>query len=526
MLTIDQILAELREAGADDRWITPEGYRAVDRSARDYIFRYSKAMGAESVCSACGKSVDTRGKKHGDFLRCPNCGKVVSLREEWRGHKYLFEQGLDYIWKQSETDAETVIVTAIKHWRDFGVGNPELSQRKYGVEAIYQFAPNGARKYNHERRYDDGWKDAGFCEQKRGVGPVNMGWSSDNCSHHYMRPILSCTRIGKLASLIDSATADELNEIKVMGAICTKPYIEYLCAAKQPGLAAEIILGVKGIVQRPRAKDIRTLLGLTEGQWFEVRRDDIALTGETIHALNSIQRAGKMTISVQTAQAAARAHSYSSLYRLEEIAPVVFALVPDKLRRKAVRRAIADTELYTWIDYWQQLRALNEDMTDARILIPRDMHAMHQRMTDRQIALRHQKQAELNAIKKMEFAVRLKKLQEKYTFEACGLILRPFESVEEVIAEGTAQHICIGGYADRYVNGGTILCALRRAEAPEEPWRAVEFSATTGQLIQDRGAYNDRGRGEHNMDGGVAGWLRRFWAAFDARNTQKERVAA
>lgn len=523
MLTLDQILAELQQAGADERWITPEGYAAIDRAAADYIFRYSKAMGGGSICSACHGYADTRCKRHEDFLRCSACGKLVQLRDEWRGHKHLFSQGLDYIWRQSDQEPETLIVTAVKSWRDYGCGSPELSQRRYHTEAIYQFSPGYARKYEALRRFDGEWKDAGFREQKRGIGPVNIGWDNSNCNHHYMRTAMSCTRIGRLYARLDNATTDGLNEIKTMGAICTKPYIEYLCAAGQDELAAEIALGIRGIVKRPRARDIRGLLGLTEGQWYEVRRDKGSLNAEILHALDCLQTAGRMTVTIKAARAAARMHGYSSLHRLKEGAIALLGNVPDKLRRKAVRRAAADQEIYTWVDYWQQLRTLGENMTDSRLLIPKDLHGMHQRMTDRLNTLRVQRQVELDAEKRKDFETRLKRLKQTYTFESCGLVLRPFESAEEVIDEGKALSICIGGYANRYLKGDTILCALRRAEAPEAPWRAVEFSAMSGALVQDRGAYNDRGRGKDNLNGGVAEWLSRFWAAFEARRAEETR---
>ena len=195
--------------------------------------------------------------------------------------------------------------------------------------------------------------------------------------------------------------------------------------------------------------------------------------------------------------------------------------MPAKLRRKAIRRAVAGDDTQEWLDYWDQLIRLGEDRTDARLLIPRDMHAMHERMTARLQAIQEEERRRLDAWRNKEFESWLKELKRRYCFTAGGMVLRPYESAAEVIAEGQALHICIGGYAKSYMEGRTILCCLRHEDAPEEPWRAVEFSVQNGELVQDRGAYNDRNQGEHNFDNGVREQLDSFWAQFYAAKRRK-----
>ena len=80
-------------------------------------------------------------------------------------------------------------------------------------------------------------------------------------------------------------------------------------------------------------------------------------------------------------------------------------------------------------------------------------------------------------------------LQKKYTFRAGDVVLEPFATLAEVIQEGSQQSICIGGYAKRYAAGGTILCKMRHASAPDVPWHAVEFDKT-GRMVQCRGYKN------------------------------------
>ena len=104
---------------------------------------------------------------------------------------------------------------------------------------------------------------------------------------------------------------------------------------------------------------------------------------------------------------------------------------------------------------------------------------------------------------------RAEALAGRYSFQACGLVLAPFQSATDIIREGMAQSICIGTYVERYASGGTILCTLRREDAPEEPFHAVEFSRTTGAMVQCRGAHNRTLDVDEQL-------IRDFWAAWDA----------
>ena len=165
-----------------------------------------------------------------------------------------------------------------------------------------------------------------------------------------------------------------------------------------------------------------------------------------------------------------------------------------------------------WRDYYRQLERLGEDLTDPALLMPRDMREKHQAMIEREEALRKEKELKRLEVWNETFQKKLSEYRRKYGFRAAGLVLRPFESAEEVMREGNALHICIGSYAERYMRGGTVICCLRREEEPDEPFRAVEFDPRSGRVLQDRGMYNDTRGG---IQPGTKKQLRLFWAAFD-----------
>lgn len=524
MLTMEEVLKELEgkdEHGARSL-LTEQDLREVRLRFRDYAFTYARKDGGHTVCSGCGDILKRTVERCGDGLLCPTCRKYVTVYDKWRGYKHLYQQMVVYIWRRSKKDPEVVLAKAIHAEKQFwAFGNPEEAGLNSHVMAVYQLSPKGAKMYRH-----DHWRN-GFFPNARSVTPAENkhGYACEGV-HAGFYDAIDGTRLGFVVSALKTRLENGLqgmHPVIAMTEAARKPYLEHVILQGQSVLARQLANGSIKPAKRT-ARRMPELLGITEGQWYEARKNNLTLTSEWLNALEYIQRAGNMTITFKEARTALENNPNHARYRLMDRADALLGGIAPKLRRKAVRRAALSRDLNEWIDYWEQLKELDEDMSDVRILLPKDMQAMHQRMTDRINAVKAQRKLEMDAEMKKTFAERMKALKEKYTFEACGLILRPFESAAEVIAEGAAQHICIGSYADRYMRGETILCALRRAETPEEPWRAVEFSAMTGLLVQDRGAYNDRGLGAGNLRNGVGGWLKRFWAAFDARyEAQRER---
>jgi len=278
---------------------------------------------------------------------------------------------------------------------------------------------------------------------------------------------------------------------------------------------------------------VTALLGLTEAQWHEVRRDGIRLTDEILQSMYHLRAMGLGNLHMAEVLEIMGRSKYSTTYNLSVIAPsqrrerchidtlgdiLISERVPEKTRRKIYRKAINDLSHATeWRDYFTQLRRLGEDFSDTALILPKDMHTMHQRFIEREAALRAERRAKAEAERsenRRTFAVkRLLKLQRQYAFRAHGLVMRPYESVSEIQAEGRTLHICIGSYAERYIEGGTVICCLRREEEPDVPFRAVEFSAATGKLVQDRGEHNDI----YGIEPGTQKQLRLFWAAFERR---------
>ncbi len=505
-LTFEQTVAHI---GGMDDFFTAEGRAMIAANTVDYIWKYPE----HGYCTACGADVGDLRARHGTVMPCPACGKEVIFRHEARGHKNVFDQFCLYEWRKSAIAPQTIVLTAAHIWRDSTTDRPERSRLYIKPTAIYLFRPGRAVTIYKNHRWSDDSVTADFWFRIDNIAPDHTGFQSGAMkfvqSYGQFRAALEGTRIGTTFDALNEASnrRDTL-ELEAVASCARRPWLEYLAKAGQVYLAAELMRRhhiPTEVVPCQRARTPRELLGLTEAQWHEVRRDGIMLTEELLRVANALRRAGlgdKHMADIMDAykrggcyhiELLARSARRSAYYREDNIGDILArAPISDKLRRKALRRVLADIKsAIEWRDYYAQLERIGEDMNNTALLLPRDLHAMHQRMSARERILEDEKKAREQEIKAKGFEKTLKELKRRYTFEACGLVLRPYETGREVIDEGRALSICIGSYAGRYLEGKTILCCLRRAEAPDVPWRAVEFSALSGGLVQDRGYKND-----------------------------------
>lgn len=121
------------------------------------------------------------------------------------------------------------------------------------------------------------------------------------------------------------------------------------------------------------------------------------------------------------------------------------------------------------------------------------------RAHDTLVALRNLQYEEDRARWNMEAAERQKKEEEKrkkldetrvmYEYEDDNFIIRLPKTATEISSEGTTQRICIGGYVSRHSMGETNLFFLRRKDAPDTPFYAIEMN-NSNSIVQIHGFGN------------------------------------
>ena len=548
-LTFDQALAHV---GTLDDLISDHGRDLIKANAKQYLWKYPNKL---THCTACGKTIEGFFGHHGQRYACPCCGARAEFRYEARGHGRVFDEFVLYEWRRSVIDPEAITLTATWVQRDSTHGHePHKAPLRTSTTALYVFRPGRAvtvyKKQESWARYgvESSW------ERVDSVHPEhtkNGTWNGADVviDHCEFRRAIEGTRIGRVYDLMkaESNTWADL-ELLAIANCARRPWLEYLAKCGQVHLAAELYRDPhisKSLIPNQRARNPRELLGLTEGQWFEIRRDGVILDTNLLERLHILNRLNIGAVKIADAEALDGIGLGTLGYLLPEgqtwggstIGEIIVRL-PDKLRRKILRRCLREwRSIPEWRDYYHQLRKLGEVAlegappngheydrrlfapdADPALLLPRDMHAMHARMTERERLLEDAQRVRRTEGLRAKFeAAILPKLVKRYTFEAEGLVLRPFVGAAEVIAEGRALSICIGSYAEDYMKGSTVICCLRKADAPDKPWRAVEFD-TAGHRLQDRGYKNDREKG---IPPQTKALLDRFWLAFDEAHQKK-----
>lgn len=534
-LTFEQAVEHI---GGEANLVSKHGQWLIHQHAKHYLWKYPDKT---TWCTACGRSTDGFVGKHGRDYECQNCGMWCEFRYAAKGHKYVYDSFYLYEWRKSILDAETIVLTGAYVYRCFKNERfPHEVKLEVDPSALYVFRPGKAVTVYKQRWWCGlkGWE--GHWELKKTCAPEHTVHGK-RCEividHGEFRNVLRGTRIGEtFDALRDESGRWETLELSAIANCARRPWLEYLYKSGQRLLASELMrmeTVSRDIVPNRYARTPRELLGLTEGQWFEARRDGIQLSTDEVETLHILGKVLGRPAKVDEAHALARRYA-SAAWMVRELLPErreyygrtvgnYIEHLPDKLRRKIVRRILSDIQsARDWRDYYGQLERLGEDMTDAALMLPRDVREMHERMTERENALKLEEQLRRDAAKDAVLAKRLKELRRDFTFRAAGLIMRPYENAREIITEGQRLHICIGSYVESYANGRTVICCLRRAEEPDVPWRAVEFSANTGRMIQDRGERNDT----KGIPPGVKAQLRNFWSAWDRAhgNKGKERM--
>ena len=120
-----------------------------------------------------------------------------------------------------------------------------------------------------------------------------------------------------------------------------------------------------------------------------------------------------------------------------------------------------------WNDYLIECMRLQYDLSVSSVVMPKDLRTAHARTSE---LMQHEKNKKHNTkIKK-----RCKALGDVYAMERDGYIIRMASSADELVYEGKMQHICVGGYGERYAKGVCTILLLRKSDAADVPFVTIE----------------------------------------------------
>lgn len=472
-----------------------------------------------------------RDYRQGSVIKCPQCGDKVIAKHTSRGFRGIRDR-INMIWyQQSEADPEAIVALGARCERDYSWADEErpwtlATQIEVCAVAVLEYGVGCTRFQRHPADWlVDGslhptryrWNKV----QKLG----NLTFGSDG----WPRPF-GCAAVFRhlLTDTLDAALIgtpfarawhpDYLlmergqDGVIALGMIAKYPCVEHLTKLGMRDLFRARLEGeLPGGELNLRGKSMTQVLRLSKQTLGQLRADKrVKLTPLLLMLLHYLEREGLSLPAAMAAKLADRMDfGHFGLGQLREALDLHRA----NRRARAIKymlrtRGGHGDRTRDVLDYWHQCRELGANLDADDVAFPADFAEAHQRASER-IRVRANKPYD------EKIAELVRDYQRRFGFSFGGLTLRPAASSAEVIREGEVLHHCVGGYVCSYAEGRTVICVLRRDVDPDTPWRTVEIT-TKGQLVQDRGLYNDtHGRGLMTETYRAA--LDLFWEAWRAR---------
>lgn len=464
----------------------------------------------------------------GEFVKCPKCSAPVLVKHTGRGYsEHIVLNAFWYV----RVDEDTVAAVAARCVREIENGDetPWNAEPYIVVTQIVmlRWGEGGARwtrKIKWEwNRARNGWEHRGTNQWRKVVrdGVLQFGMTK-GCSYNEPAKIMLHDSVKQAlqGTKFARAWSEEYffeDGTRALAMIAKYPCIEYLTKLE---LNSWLTAYLDGAMPRNavnwRGKSMEQVLRLTRQELGQLKAAKVRPVPGVTVAMQEARRMGAR-VTADQALTLTKGLMHSGLKRLQEDMREIAGHFQPTRRTKALkylcRKIEAGTRASDVMDYWNDCAALNEDMNSDEIAFPRNLNEMHTRMTMRRKVLANK---ETDA----KIAEQLPRLERQLAFEFGGLLLRPARDAEEVIREGAALHHCVGGYVQRYADGKTAICVLRRAVQPDEPWRTVEIDEK-GRLVQDRGYRNDWD-GEVSEGTSYSAALECFWAAWRERGKERK----
>ena len=456
---------------------------------------------------------------------CPYCGREVTVKElrytGGRGNLWSFQRVLLLRrWRGA------LWATAWSCEKNYGrvddltgapllTGLPEMS-----LLGVYRFTPglaeSGTRSY---------WRAHGPLSYTRQTAPGTKSGSKGGLWNIHS-PYTYCSELGKSFDIIGQAALGEsfmrwchLEKVRV----ASDDYIELLTAAcfyprqiewlVKLGLAEAVgDLAARGV---KNAEIIRWNAGKPKDFLRVTKQEVCEVTGDT-----------SCTAPLRALRLCARYRDTAAKMRPEDAMYIVDASVAvstEKWFMNVVRRfgvsarkmvdyleksrsamqgvqchhthhTITEGEVVRlYKDYLDAAENCGMDMENPLILMPRDLVEKHDRVTAAWSAIqRHRLRAQNKEVEKAAaeaYRKRLHRLSEKYLFWTDDFLIRAPINADEIVDEGKALKHCVGGYADRHVNGRTVILFLRRRDRPHTPLAPIEMNGN--RIVQVHGYRNE-----------------------------------
>lgn len=442
-----------------------------------------------------------RWASHNEKVKCPFCGRYMTVKNRrkirnWGG----YERYVPVLFLHVSGDGQTV--WAQGYWTTKNLEADPAGTTLYGVTRVYRFRPGEVLAW------ETSWNDKMCCS--------NVYWTREPFQKAGMGGNESYMVVGEdrlKKSFLRYTGYDEpmWHEERSLRSCARKrsDLVRYLAIAARYPRQVEMLrkLGIDSAVRdivRSNRKNAAAL------NWNEIDpKKAFGLNGQelraflqtkkdlyTVELYKKFRKQGQK-ISMEEAAAYGESLDRRSFRSIQEEA-TRWQMEPLNLLRYFKKQIEGQaytvaTAWQTWEGYLQAAQGLGYELYKEKVLLPKKLWEAHETATgEHRRFLQEQRDRELREREAKEAAayelVR-EKNELRYGVTMGGFIIRAPRGRTEIVNEGLALKHCVGGYADRHIEGKTTILFMRRAEEPDKPFLTIEMQGK--RMIQIHGYKNE-----------------------------------
>lgn len=489
--------------------ITKKEIRQMNSYFKPYIFYHKTGKNeTECFCTACNRSYTADSTLYHKTMEiCPHCHTTATAAAAGYSQKDKTETINFVIFKKHRTKdiVYAICINAGKRYngdyrnwfnkvRIYGVDFYRQPDLECDLHKIYVFKPGECNVYRRQYAYLNGKYSYKYTKIKKKVSnPFTATMYKPTDTVMLNREVLFKTHLRYYAAALPVSMGNHL--VEWLNLCSLYPIAEI--AAKSESKT------IQRIVQDKLCYDMshRDLVN-----WKAKKPKDFLKI--TLNELRDFEQSAKVVYSLQTLEVYARhkkkgeklsfdlcqfechLKNLSSQYK-----PLLNYVEMKELyeyRRRQQKNGTWKHD-YTYFDYLNHAQMCDYDLTQKNILYPRDIQQAHDdAVANWQIvqAEKEKEKAEAEA-KKYGYPERYKKLCKKFAFEHGELMIVVPKAASEIITEGKVLQHCVGGYANRHIQGKTTILFLRHISEPDKPYYTIEVNEKEKYIVQCHGFRNE-----------------------------------
>lgn len=445
-------------------------------AAKRYIFTTRQGKHQHGHCTYCWRDFPTEGLRHNEMANCPKCKSLCTVKASGLGRKRLVDEAYFTYYLKSAIDPKAIAAVGIYAVRNFS-GDYRGVKTKFMNQALYVFRAGiggiGFRQWlwysTEEQKFLTGYYTR--------MATVRNQFNRDHNAHifsAYSRKSIAAAVKGTPFGWSGWEQYDDIADMtEFFDLFARYPCVEYLTKLGFKHLVRGKITGASTYSAiNWRGKTMARVFRLTGAQLEMVRKEPPGAVTFPVLRLLQLGRKDGSNLTFAEASELSRnlQHYYNDLMKPLPYGSLrkIYAYLRKQMRKgRKTHYTTLGQVLTAWRDYLADCRQLEFDLALERVVFPANLYRAHQN-TIKQVKV---KADELLNRKIRARAAKLKDL----CFEHEGLLIRPAESTEELIAEGKALHHCVGTYAQRYAEGRGDLFVIRQADNADKPFFTAEI---------------------------------------------------